>query len=96
MVDINELKNKLENLKGTDFELVESEERSAGNNSVDVTLSKSFQARLAARALGVTPHEIKNLPLKQYSKVVLTVMSFLFSDMATETPSNGTEIQPSI
>ena len=83
-IDIEELKTKLDNLKGVDFEAAEREERLAGNSSVDVTMSKSFQARLAARALGVNPHEIKELPLKQYSKVVLEVMSFLFGFSVTE------------
>ena len=83
-MDINELRKKLDNLKGVDFEAVEKEERTAGNTSVDVTMSKSFQARLAARAMGMNPHEIKELPLKQYSKVVLEVMSFLFASSDTE------------
>lgn len=83
-IDIEELKTKLDNLKGTDFEAVEREERLAGNSSVDVTMSKSFQARLAARAMGMNPHDIKELPLKQYSKVVLEVMSFLFGSSDIE------------
>ena len=83
-IDIEELKTKLDNLKGTDFEAVEREERLAGNSSVDVTMSKSFQARLAARALGVNPHEIKELPLREYSKAVLEVMGFLFGSSVTE------------
>lgn len=83
-MDINELRKKLDNLKGVDFEAVEKEERIAGNTSVDVTMSKSFQARLAARAMGMNPHEIKELPLRQYSKVVLEVMSFLFASSDTE------------
>ena len=96
MVDIKNLAGKLDELTGNDFEAVEREERSAGNNAIDVSLSKSFQARLAARALGVNPHEIKDLPLKKYSKVIVTVVSFLFNDTETEEiPRNGTETQPS-
>ena len=90
MVDVSNLKEKLNNLTGLDFEECEKEERTAGNNSVDVSLSKSFQARLAARALEVNPYEIKELPLKKYSKVVMEVMTFLFGDLEKEeTASNG-------
>lgn len=88
-VDISELTKKLDDLNGLDFEECEHDERTAGNTSVDVTFSKSFQARLAARALGVNPHDIKELPLKQYSRVTTQVMTFLFSDLGKEeTPPN--------
>lgn len=94
MVDTSNLKEKLEKLRGVDFEECERDERSAGNNAVDVTLSKSFQARLAAKALGCNPYDIKELPLKKYSKVVMEVMTFLFGTSETEeTPPNGSEAQ---
>ena len=95
MLDTSKLTEKLNELKGIDFEKCEREERIAGNNSVDVTLSKSFQARLAARALKCNPYDIKELPLKEYSKVVMEVMGFLFGDLGKdETPSSGYEVQP--
>lgn len=88
-VDISDLTKKLDDLTGLDFEECENEERLTGTRSVDVTFSKSFQARLAARALGVNPFEIKELPLKQYARVTTQVMSFLFSDLGKEeTPPN--------
>ena len=79
MIDTSNLAEKLSALNGLTFEECEKEERMAGNTSVDVTFSKSFQARLAARALGVNVYDIKELPLKQYSKVVNETMTFLFS-----------------
>lgn len=92
MVDISNLAAKLEDLTGVDFEECERDERTAGNNTVDVSLSKSFQARLAARALEVNPHDIKNLPLKKYAQVTLQVMTFLFGNLEKEeTPASGSE-----
>lgn len=93
MIDVNFLKEKLDNLTGLDFEECEKEERTSGNNSVDVSLSKSFQARLAARALGVNPHEIKGLPLKKYSKVVMEVMTFLFGSESDSTEDQKTSLK---
>lgn len=96
MVDTSNLTEKLDNLTGLDFEEVEKDERIAGNNSVDVTFSKSFQARLAARALNCNPYEIKELPLKKYNKVVTEVMSFLFAPSEKEeTRLNGSETRQS-
>lgn len=86
-IDIQELEQKLQGLKGLDFEECEKEEKSAGNMSVDISFSKSFQARLAARALGVNVWEIKELPLKKYSEVVMAVMNFLFAPSDKETPA---------
>ena len=96
MVDISNLTEKLESLTGLDFEEVEREERKTGNTSVDVSLSKSFQARLAARALGVDPFEIKGLPLNKYTRVTMDVMTFLFADSEKEeTPPKKSEESPS-
>lgn len=96
MIDTAYLTEKLETLSGLDFEEVEREERKIGNTSVDVSLSKSFQARLAARALGVDPFEIKKLPLNKYARLTMDVMTFLFADSAKEeTPSKKSEESPS-
>ena len=96
MVDTSNLTEKLNELKGLDFEECERDERTSGNNSVDVTFSKSFQARLAARALNCNPYEIKELPLKKYNKVVTEVMTFLFAPSEKEeTRLNGSETQQS-
>lgn len=92
MIDTSNLTEKLETLSGLDFEECEREERRVGNTSVDVSLSKSFQARLAARALGVDPFELKGLPLNKYARVTMEVMTFLFADSEKEeTPLTKSE-----
>lgn len=78
------LKEKLPVLKGVDFEAVDREERLAGNAAVNVTMTPSFQIRLAARAIDVNPHDLKALPLKQYNRINLEVTRFLFADLETE------------
>ena len=94
-VDISNLAEKLNELTGLNFEECEKEERNVGNNAVDVTFSKSFQARLAAKALDVNVWEIKELSLKQYAKVTTTVMTFLFgsADEETKTEKSSRENQ---
>lgn len=92
MVDITKLKEKLGDLKGYDIEACDKEERAVGNNAVVLNVTPSFQARLAARALGVNPHDIKELPAKKYSQVTSTVMNFLFVDSESEeTPPTESE-----
>ena len=83
-VDTSGLTAKLEGLRGLDFEAAEAEERMAGNSAVEMTLSKSFQARLAAHALNIPVQEIKTLPLKKYYAVTAEVSRFLFSTLVTE------------
>ena len=77
-VDIKKLEEGLGKLSGLDFETAERQERAEGNNYPDVSFTKSFQAKLAAIALGVPFADIKELPLKKYAQVVQTVMNFLF------------------
>lgn len=92
---ISTLKENLTKLKGFDFESVEREERNAGNISINASMTPSFQSRLAARALDVNPHDLKELPLKQYNRVNLEVFNFLFSvSDEDETPSSSSEAQP--
>ncbi len=91
MVDFNKLDEGLNNLRGLDFEQAESQERAAGNNFPEVTFSKSFQARLAARALGMNVHDLKALPLRDYSQVCQRTFNFLFSTSEKETQSEKSE-----
>lgn len=77
MVDISKLDEKLNALTGLDFEAVEAQERSAGNPLLEITLSKSFQARLAAQALNCPVADIKELPLRKYAYVCRQVSNFL-------------------
>ena len=78
-INLKELKAKLQNLRGVDFEEAEKIERETGNVSFEISMSKSFQIRLAAMALGVNPHDLKELPLPTYTKVALEVFNCLFS-----------------
>ena len=91
------LKENLGKLKGVDFEDVERQERNAGNISINASMTPSFQSRLAALALDVNPHDLKELPIKQYNKINLEVFNFLFSTSEEdETPSSSSEAQPQI
>ena len=85
-MDISKLDEKLNTLRGLDFELAETQERAAGNNFPDVTFTKGFQSRLAALALGVPTADIKELPLREYSAVCGKVFNFLYNTSANETP----------
>lgn len=89
MVDTSNLSEKLNALTGLDFELVEAQERAAGNAAADVSFTKSFQARLAAQALNVPVADIKELPIKQYSKVCTDVFRFLFTPSDDATPATN-------
>ena len=83
-INISILEEKLNTLTGHDFEKAEREERLTGNATPDLTFSKSFQARLAAFALDLNPHDIKDLPLKKYAQLTQKVSNFLFSGSETE------------
>lgn len=77
-INYNELEDKLKALTGNDFESCEKIERATGNSAVEISLSKAFQARLGAQALGLNVHDIKALPLNEYQKFTSRVMTFLF------------------
>lgn len=83
-MDTSKLNEGLNKLTGLDFEQCEAQERSAGNTQPLLTMTTSFQARLAAKALGVPAADIRELPLREYNKTCQTVFNFLFSSDATE------------
>ena len=91
-VDLEKLNAGLNNLRGLDFESAERQERTAGNNFPDVTFSKSFQARLAATALGVPVADIKELPLREFTQATGAVFNFLFASSESATPSEKSEV----
>lgn len=68
----------LEQLKGYDFEEVEREEHVAGNFSGEIGTTKTFQARLAARALNVPYPEIQAMGIKDYARLTIKVFNFLY------------------
>ncbi|WP_295280364.1 hypothetical protein [Veillonella sp.] len=67
----------LEKLTGNDFNACEMAERRAGNMHSDLAFSKSFQARLAARALKEDLGIIKALPMYDYNQLCWVVGTFL-------------------
>lgn len=83
-MDKVKLEEGLKQLTGYDFEEIEKTCRLKGDVSPDVTFSKDFQSRLAAKALGVGLDEVKKLPLPEYVATTQTVSSFLLSDLARE------------
>ena len=83
MMDTSKLTEGLNKLTGLDFEQCEAQERAAGNTQPLITMTTSFQARLAAKALGVPVADVRELPLKEYNRVCQTTFNFLFSSDAT-------------
>ncbi|MBQ7516022.1 MAG: hypothetical protein IJS96_07035 [Schwartzia sp.] len=88
-VDIARLKEKLEALTGYDLEAAELEERAAGNMTPEISFSKRYQARLAAKALGCVLSDIQSMKASEYTMATLMVNNFLFGSLA------GNEVQPS-
>ena len=84
-IDITNLEEKLQGLTGNDFADAENEERLSGNIMPMIQFSTSFLVTLAAKALGVNPHEIKNLPLNEYTRITSKVSNFLFSTSGEDT-----------
>ena len=79
---IASLDHALTNLTGYDMEAAENEERAGGNMIPDITFSKGFQARLAARALSVPLDKIKGLKVNAYATITAQVSNFLFGNLA--------------
>ena len=90
MIDTTNLEEKLSQLTGHDFAMAESAERNKGNMTPLMTFSSSFQTRLAAMALEVTPDDLKDLPLNEYAEITNRTANFLFGSSAKrKTPSES-------
>ena len=76
-IDLTKLDEGLEKLRGLDLLELEREERLTGNNVLELTTSKSFQARVAAKALNMNVHDLKELPLRTFNQICLRCFSFL-------------------
>lgn len=83
--EITKIEEGLKNLKGIDYEAAEKAERNSGNMMPLINFSTGFQIRLAAKALGTNPHEIKSLPINEYNLIANTTSNFLFSSSESET-----------
>ena len=88
-MDTTNLQAGLEALTGYDFEQAENAERTAGNMTPDISFSKGFQARLAAKAL-----DIKNLSIREYAVITTKVMNFLFANLAADVQAAANGDQP--
>ena len=82
MIDITKLEEGLENLSGLDFETAAKnfKKKHSKDSYGVIQLNTKFQIEVAAMALGVNTNELKELPLKKYSRVCKTVQDFLFDD----------------
>ena len=81
-LDYSNLEKQLETLTGYDFEEAEKEERAAGSQIPDVTFSRTFYARLAAKALGVPLKRIREARTDDYAMITTMVSNFLFGNLA--------------
>lgn len=76
-IDFNKLNENLAKMTGNDFMHCEMQERKAGNMMGDVSFTKSFQARLSARALKEDYGIIQSLPIFEYNQLCQSVNNFL-------------------
>lgn len=83
-IDLTKLNAGLEDLTGKDLEKLEKIARSLGETMPEITLSKKYQALVAAKALGVKYDDITDLPAKKYLLATMTVFNFFYEDMAPE------------
>ncbi|MBQ6296683.1 MAG: hypothetical protein IJK81_03195 [Selenomonadaceae bacterium] len=84
MIDMEKLNAGLEKLTGHDMEQAAREERRAGSQAALLDVEKSFQARLAAKALQIPLVDIRDLPIREYNEVCNNVLIFLNRSSATE------------
>lgn len=89
-IDIEKLKENLNNLRGLDFESCAQQEKAAGNTNIFLRGDERFQSRLAAHALKIPVAEIRELPLIDYLKVIQAVFNFLLP--SDSTTSDNSEV----
>jgi len=83
-IEIKNLREKLETLSGVDFEEAEREEMQSGNKADDVTMTRSYAIRIAARALGVKPVDLKKFPVLEYLAIIRQVNNFFLSGLTKD------------
>lgn len=84
-IDYKKLNDGLLELTGNDFAKAEQQTRLLGDGTPDVVYSKTFHAVIAAKVLGVTPDDIKDLPIRDYVAVTAKVSNFLMGTLAEQT-----------
>lgn len=73
------LKEKLQNMTGSDFAKAEKQARLEGDMSIDIMTSRMFYAAIAARAFEKPLPDILELPLKEFAAITGDVGSFLLT-----------------
>lgn len=84
--DAKKLRDALEKMSGNDFAEAEKQARMEGDKSVDIMVSRTFFAVLAAKAFKVPFTDIQNLPIREYCVITGDVGSFLLTPDQEETP----------
>lgn len=84
MVDITKLEKGLEELTGYDFEDAERAIRQKGDMTPDITFSKNFQTKLAAKAMGITSDKIKAMGIREYVEITTTTSNFLLGNLVAK------------
>jgi hypothetical protein len=93
-IDLTKLNAGLEDLTGKDLEKLEKIARSLGETMPEITLSKKYQALVAAKALGVKYDDITDLPAKKYLLATMTVFNFFYEDMAPVQTEDQLQAEP--
>ena len=84
MIDLEKLDAGLNKLTGRDLESAELEERAQNNGYPMIEFTNGFRIRLAAKALGVNHHDLRDLPAKEYQAICRRVTNFLNDSASTE------------
>lgn len=90
-IDISKLKAGLDSLTGKDLEHLEKIARSMKDMTPEITMSKRYQALVAAKALGLKYDDIRDLPAKKYLLVTMEVFNFFYEDMEQEASAQTAE-----
>ena len=93
-IDLTKLNAGLEDLTGKDLEKLEKIARSLGETMPEITLSKKYQALVAAKALGVKYDDITDLPAKKNLLATMTVFNFFYEDMAPVQTEDQLQAEP--
>ena len=94
-IDFEKLKENLDTLNGYDFEEAEKAERRFGNLAMEIGTTRSFQARIASRALGIPYPEIQALNIREYNRVCMETFNFLYrpQDQNATSPQSTEKLQ---
>ncbi len=79
LYNAKKLHDGLNKLSGADFATAEREARERGEQAMDIVISRTFHAILAAKVLAVPPEDIIDLPIREYTVITGEVGSFLLA-----------------